>query len=108
MRWKILKEDPEKYQQRQEALRTIAVIVASHPEWLEEEPELGRLLEVAGAIDILTSPDLDEALKQWDKSPNNKDKKEYNSGDLETLEEYIYVGDVGIPISELKILLEED
>lgn len=86
MSWKLLKENRERYVQHKEALKEIAEIVASHPKWIEQEPRLKQLLEVAGIIDPLTSSDLDEALKATEES-----------------EETIELGDVSIPISQLDI-----
>lgn len=44
--WDILKEEVDRYHDQKETLKAIAKIVAEHPKWAEEEPELKKHLKV--------------------------------------------------------------
>jgi|GEM_PF-2787172 predicted Zn-dependent protease len=45
MSWKMLAKAAEQFNARQDAARELAEILMSHPEWIEQEPQLKELIE---------------------------------------------------------------
>lgn len=54
--WSILKEEIDRFHVEREILEAIAKIVAEHPEWAEQEPELKKHLKVVFGDESPTTP----------------------------------------------------
>ena len=52
MSWKMLAKAAEQFNARQDAARELAEILLSHPEWIEQEPQLKELIEKSELLKV--------------------------------------------------------